>query len=158
MIEEYNNLYKTFQVKQKECQESRKKAAHIENCYNSGRVDLSSEIAKAHQALVKGKGDIRMVYQMQGSFKASLRELKKERAEMLKKIKAHQKLNSDCRQIDNQIKELTKENIDLKERLDDLKDHDISEKDFKKLQALNKKLKQEIAELKLMRDMLTMRQ
>jgi len=158
MVKEYNKLYQTFQLKQKECQESRKKATQIENYYNSFRVNLSSKVAITHQALVKGKGDIRLAYQMQGSFKANIKELKIERADLLKKLQAIQNLNSECFQIDNQLKILKKENIDLKERLADLQEKDVSEKDFTKLQALNKKLKKETAELKLMKDELSRRQ
>merc|ERR1712061_28634 len=116
-VEEYNNLQTTYQTKQRAYEESRIKAANLENRYNTIRADFSSKIATNHQELAKGQSDIRLAHQMHGTFKSQLMKLKMERTAMLKNIQALQCLNTEGNRIDNELRHLMKENVDLKARL-----------------------------------------
>jgi len=151
---EHTDLQRTYQTMQKEYEKSRKIASNLETSYSSRKLEISSKIATAHQELAKGKSDIRLAYQMQGTFKANILKLKMERATLQKGIQAFQSMNLECDRIEYQLENLKKENIDLQERLTDLHNKVFGGEDLKRLQVSNKKLKMEITELKQMADML----
>merc|ERR1719245_1482698 len=153
-VEEYSNLQTTYQTKQRAYEESRIKAANLENRYNTIRSDFSSKIATNHQELAKGQSDIRLAHQMHGTFKSQLMKLKMERTAMLKSIQAHQRLNTEGNRIDIELKHLKKENVDLKARLGDLIKKDVAGDKLKRYQLMNAKLKKEKAELVQMTEML----
>jgi len=153
-VEEYNNLQTTYQTKQRAYEESRIKAANLENRYNTIRSDFSSKIATNHQELAKGQSDIRLAHQMHGTFKSQLMKLKMERTGMLKRIQALQSLNMEGNRIDIEVKHLKKENADLKARLGDLIKKDVAGDKLRKYQLMNAKLKKEKAELVQMTEML----
>jgi len=156
-VEEYNNLQTTYQTKQRAYEESRIKAANLENRYNTLRADFSSKIATNHQELAKGQSDIRLAHQMHGTFKSQLMKLKMERTAMLKNIQALQCLSTEGNRIDNELHHLKKENVDLKARLGDLMKKDASGDKLRMYQVMNEKLKKEKAELMQMTEMLLAR-
>merc|ERR1719285_1004527 len=156
-VDDYNNLQTTYQAKQREYEESRIKAANLENRFNTIRADLSSKIATNHQELAKGQSDIRLAHQMHGTFKSQLMKLKMERTAMLKSIQALQSLNTEGNRIDKQLRHLKKENVDLKARLGDLIKKDVAGDKLKRYQLINEKLKKEKAELVQMTEMLLSR-
>jgi len=156
-VEEYNELQTAYQLKQKEYEESRMKAASLENRFNTIRSDFSTKIATNHQELAKGQSDIRLAHQMHGTFKAQLMKLKMENTAMKKSIHALQSSNSEGNRIDNHLKQLKKENTDLKARLKDLIKKDAGGEKLNKLTALNEKLKKEKSELVQMTEMLLAR-
>jgi len=153
-VEEYNNLQTTYQTKQRAYEESRIKAANLENRYNTIRSDFSSKIATNHQELAKGQSDIRLAHQMHGTFKSQLMKLKMERTGMLKRIQALQRLNTEGNRIDMELQHLKKENVDLKARLGDLIKKDVAGDKLRKYQMINVRLKKEKAELVQMTEML----
>merc|ERR1719285_1648457 len=146
-VDDYNNLQITYQAKQREYEESRIKAANLENRFNTIRADLSSKIATNHQELAKGQSDIRLAHQMHGTFKSQLMKLKIERSAMVKNIQVHESLNSEGNVIDSELRRLKKENADLNARLGDLIKKDASGGKLHEFQLLNEKLKKEKAEL-----------
>jgi len=156
-VQDYNNLQTSYQTKQRAYEESRMKAASLENRYNTIRADFSSKIATNHQELAKGQSDIRLAHQMHGTFKSQLMKLKMERTAMLKSIQALQSLISEGNLIDNDLKRLKKENVDLKARLGDLIKKDAVGEKLRKYQVINDKLKKEKAELVQMTEMLLAR-
>jgi len=157
-VAEYNNLQITYQAKQKEYEDSRKKAASLENRYNTIRSDFSSKIATNHQELAKGQSDIRLAHQMHGIFKSQLMKLKMEKKAMLKNLQALKSLNSEGNRVDIELKHLKKENVDLNARLGDLLKNDVSGERLRNLQLMNEKLKKEKKELMQMTEMLLPKQ
>jgi len=156
-VEEYNDLQTTYQSKQKEFEESRMKAANLENRYNTIRSDFSTKIATNNQELAKGQSDIRLAHQMHGTFKAQLMKLKMENTAMKKSIHALQSSNTEGNRLDKQLKQLNKENTDLKARLNDLIKKSAGGEKLRKLQDRNEKLKKEKSELMQMTEMLLAR-
>merc|ERR1712060_413825 len=153
-LEEYNELQTSYQTKQREYEESRMKAANLENRFNTIRSDFSTKIATNHQELAKGQSDIRLAHQMHGTFKSQLMKLKMERTGMLKRIQALQSLNNEGNRIGVELKHLKKENVDLKARLGDLIKKDVAGDKLKRYQLINVRLKKEKAELVQMTEML----
>jgi len=156
-LEEYNELQTSYQMKQREYEESRMKAANLENRFNTIRSDFSTKIATNHQELAKGQSDIRLAHQMHGTFKAQLMKLKMENTAMKKSIHALQSSNTEGNRIDNHLKQLNKENTDLKARLKDLIKKDAGGEKLSRVKAINKKLKKEKSELMQMTEMLLAR-